>query len=248
MKYPFLLLLLLVFIISISSFFVEIYLNELGHTNAKTVSSILTSTLLILSVYIGIRKGHIQLRLNKPITRSEIVNALLLALGLAIFFKIFFVPFTGVEAYIRESKAMPIIDLLYFLAILVVPIVEELFFRKLICDLMIKEYKFFKTILLSAVIFMCAHVLSGTGNLTAILISGLFLSYVYLKTGKLFLVILIHSIMNVLDYPLLYWTGLVLEKNLFTVDFASLYYLIFLVLASVIVYFGFSYFKRLPKL
>src|SRR5665647_88180 len=79
-------------------------------------------------------------------------------------------------------------------AALIVPIFEEIFWRKQILGLLLKKYSPVVSIVLSSVLFACGH-----GRLTDIgmlFIWGLLFSTVYYKTNSLEASILIHSLVN----------------------------------------------------
>ena len=77
---------------------------------------------------------------------------------------------------------------------LVAPIVEELLFRGVILDGLLKNYSPTKAILWSAVIFGVAH-LNPYQFISAFII-GILMGWVYWRTGSLLLCIIIHFINN----------------------------------------------------
>ncbi|GEM_PF-2939991 len=111
------------------------------------------------------------------------------------------------DAAVSAASGSEVIDLdyvgasplgmgLYFLLILlIVPVVEEFFFRKALLDIL-KTWGSRPAILLSAFFYAAFH-----GNLTQFFYSfglGLVLSYAYLRTGKLRYPLLIHFVFNLL--------------------------------------------------
>ena len=77
--------------------------------------------------------------------------------------------------------------------VMIGPILEELLFRKLLCD-RLKPYGDWVTIIVSGVMFGIFH-----GNITQGIYAclfGLFLAYVYLRTGNIFITIGYHVVAN----------------------------------------------------
>ena len=94
---------------------------------------------------------------------------------------------------------------LIFLAILA-PIIEELVFRKLICDRLLPLGEGY-AVILSAAIFGLVH-----GNLFQFFyafLTGMLFSYVYIRTGRIRYTLSIHMVINFLGGVLLPW---VIEK------------------------------------
>lgn len=87
-------------------------------------------------------------------------------------------------------------------AVIIAPIVEELFFRKLLCDKLLPLGEGY-AIFVSSAIFALAH-----GNFFQMFYAfllGCFFSYVYINTGKLRHTILYHTIINLLGTIVSSW-------------------------------------------
>ena len=94
--------------------------------------------------------------------------------------------------------------------VLLAPVVEELIFRKLMLD-RIRMYGEKNAILFSALCFGLFH-----GNLTQFLFAfsvGLFLGYVYCKTGKVLYTMIMHILLNALSTSLLLIVPLFASDN-----------------------------------
>jgi len=78
--------------------------------------------------------------------------------------------------------------------VLIVPIYEEIFFRKQILGLLLKKYSPAVAIILGSALFACAHL--RINDIGALFISGLLYSFVYYKTKSLEASILLHSLTN----------------------------------------------------
>ena len=76
----------------------------------------------------------------------------------------------------------------------IVPVLEEILWRKQIFGLFLKKYSPVVAMVLSSALFACAHF--QTGIIGVIFIWGLLLSFVYYITNSLELSILLHSIIN----------------------------------------------------
>jgi len=76
----------------------------------------------------------------------------------------------------------------------IVPVLEEIFWRKQIFGLFLKKYSPAVAMVLSSALFACAHF--QTGIIGVIFIWGLLLSFVYYITNSLELSIVLHSIIN----------------------------------------------------
>ena len=87
-------------------------------------------------------------------------------------------------------------------AVIIAPIAEELFFRKLLCDKLLPLGEGY-AIFISSAIFALAH-----GNLFQIFYAfalGCFFAYVYINTGKLRHTVLYHTVINLLGSVVATW-------------------------------------------
>ncbi|MBQ7973268.1 MAG: CPBP family intramembrane metalloprotease [Lachnospiraceae bacterium] len=112
----------------------------------------------------------------------------------------------GVEGAEANAVATLMLESGFFLRVLVVgilaPIVEELIFRKLLIDRVVKHGEFL-AIALSALMFGLFH-----GNFSqffmATLIGGLF-AFIYIRTGKVWYTIFLHMAMNLTTSVVTVW-------------------------------------------
>ena len=79
-------------------------------------------------------------------------------------------------------------------SVIIIPVLEEIFWRKQIFGLFLKKYSPFVAMVLSSALFACAHF--QTGIIGVIFIWGLLMSFVYYITNSIELSILLHSIIN----------------------------------------------------
>ncbi len=85
------------------------------------------------------------------------------------------------------------------LSVLFIPLIEELFFRKLIFDWIKKKFSLPTAYILSVSVFLSAHLISTQYIfLLNILILGMVCQYVYLKTNNIWPAVYIHSMFNLL--------------------------------------------------
>ena len=91
------------------------------------------------------------------------------------------------------------------------PILEELIFRGIILDGLLKKYAPFKSIFLSSLLFGIVHL--NPWQFIAALGIGFFMGWVYHKTGKLSLCIIIHFVNNLFAFLSTQFTNLEEEIN-----------------------------------
>lgn len=90
-----------------------------------------------------------------------------------------------------------------FIALVIAaPIMEELIFRGIILDGLLKRYSPVKSIILSSVLFGILHL--NPWQFVSAFIGGLFIGWVYYRTRKLSLSILIHSVNNLVGFVRMY--------------------------------------------
>jgi|SRR6056297_75651 len=91
-----------------------------------------------------------------------------------------------------------------FIAIVIAaPVIEELIFRGIILDGLLKKYSPAKSIILSSVLFGIVHL--NPWQFISALIVGVFSGWVYYKTRKLSLSILIHAANNLFAFAMVYF-------------------------------------------
>lgn len=86
-------------------------------------------------------------------------------------------------------------------SVLFVPIFEELFFRGLILESLLKRHRRLFSVIVSSVIFAIVHV--NPAVMITAFVSGLVLGTIYLHTNSVFSTIILHSINNAIAYALI---------------------------------------------
>ena len=77
---------------------------------------------------------------------------------------------------------------------LITPIIEEVFFRGIICNLLIKKYSPIISIIISGVIFDFGH--GSVGLIFLLTGSSFYFGYIYIKSNSLWNSIIVHVINN----------------------------------------------------
>ena len=119
--------------------------------------------------------------------------------------------------------------------VLIVPIFEEIFFRKQILGLLLKKYSPAVSIVIGSALFACAH--WRINDIGALFIWGLLFSLVYYKTKSLEASILLHSLTNLTSR---------FSKYEY-IDVAGMHFFKFIgamVICAIIIYSIISYLKR----
>ena len=99
-----------------------------------------------------------------------------------------------------------------FIAIVIAaPILEELIFRGVILDGLLKKYSPLKAIIISSILFGVIHL--NPWQFISALIIGVFSGWVYYETKKLTLSILIHAVNNLLAFGAMYFTDAEASMN-----------------------------------
>jgi membrane protease YdiL (CAAX protease family) len=98
------------------------------------------------------------------------------------------------KAYLFSLLDSPLKLLLYIFTIsIVIPIEEEIFFRRLLYSGLRRKIGFVYALLISSAIFSAVHPGGGFGSA---LINGLFLGWVYERTNNIYANILLHGLIN----------------------------------------------------
>lgn len=84
-------------------------------------------------------------------------------------------------------------------AFAIYPILEELLYRRILLVGLRSRYSFKKSVIVLSLGFSIGHIFSDTGLLYVFLVSVLF-SVLYLLTAKLWHVIFMHALLNLLSY------------------------------------------------
>lgn len=82
-------------------------------------------------------------------------------------------------------------------SIIIFPVIEELFFRRIVSQKIYSKKGFYSALWISSILFSIAHIYSNT-NLIGAFIAGIFLGYIYLKTSNIWLSIFAHVLFNAL--------------------------------------------------
>jgi membrane protease YdiL (CAAX protease family) len=136
------------------------------------------------------------------------------------------------EAFLNNGSQTGIITL--FQSIIAAPILEELIFRGIILDGLLKKYSALKSILISSLLFGLIHL--NPSQLVVGLIMGIFTGWIYYKTRMLTLSFLIHSVYNLASVLMGYFLiSDLMKDNTLLGMFGGLANLIYVVVGSVIV-------------
>jgi len=85
-----------------------------------------------------------------------------------------------------------------FQTLILVPVIEEVFFRGILLNQFLKKYNAIFAIFLSAILFTIYH--SEPNNIWFLFLYGMIYGYIFYKTYSLFACILLHSFTNLLAY------------------------------------------------
>lgn len=122
-----------------------------------------------------------------------------------------------------------------FIAIVIAaPIIEELIFRGIILDGLLQRYSPIKSIILSSILFGIVHL--NPWQFVSALIIGLFSGWVYYRTRKLSLSILIHLVNNLVAFLGMYFMD---AETMMNESLTELYggftYLILIIIGAILV-------------
>lgn len=174
-----------------------LYLNQKIGLQLKTSLIKPSIWLIILLTLLGVSAKIITVPLNNP---AEFFNCIVDG-------KLKVLAINGIELSWRQL--LSIIG-----PVLIVPIVEEIFFRKQLLGLFLEKYSPFYSILLSSFLFALMHIrLTDIGTL---LVWGIIYGYIYYYTFSVKATIFLHSFCNFsnlfLHYKFLTITGIILLK------------------------------------
>jgi len=105
------------------------------------------------------------------------------------------------KAFLGMAKQNGVLSLL--LMVIAAPILEELLFRGVILDGLLKKYSPVKSILISSTIFGLAHL--NPWQFVAAFVIGIFAGWIYYKSRSLSLTIIIHASVNSFGYIMRYF-------------------------------------------
>jgi len=234
--YPLIKLLILTLFVLVICFFTQQLLDYHDYENSRIIITILKGSLFCFLVFLG--KNYFKiLNISFPKLRmKEVAFGLSAALGLLIINLITFLPFNR-KIFISSYEIQPKIDLVFILVIVFYPLIEELYFRYFVCNVLLKKYSSNKTIIFSAILFTLGHLFADTG-LVAVLFAGLLLAYIYVRTKNLTLVVIIHYAINLLNYPMIKALGVSLENFILPNNIFFYWYILFLAFGLSLLFFG----------
>ena len=109
----------------------------------------------------------------------------------------------------------------------IAPIFEELIFRKYFIDSLVKKYSFVKSILYSSLCFALYH-LPNFSNLLPTFFLGLVAGYLYVKSKKIIIPIILHFLLN-FNIALLKLYGKTLLDSIDKLNLNIYYWIFFLI-------------------
>ncbi len=92
----------------------------------------------------------------------------------------------------------------FLTAVILAPVIEEIIFRGIILDGLLKKYSPQKAIIISSLLFGIVHL--NPWQFVAAFLIGIFIGWIYYKTGNLSLAIIIHLINNLLGSISIYFS------------------------------------------
>jgi membrane protease YdiL (CAAX protease family) len=163
---------------------------------------IVSSVSFIVVIWITSKIFKTQLRFHyKPL---KLIVVLYSALAAICF--VFIYPFITISSFINNLDQNIIeltkvnlsinksLYLYYFIAIIVMPILEEIYYRKIILCQIEKKYSTLIAILISSLMFSIFHMDYIQSQISFIF--GILVSYIYVKTRRIEISILLHSAVN----------------------------------------------------
>jgi hypothetical protein len=99
------------------------------------------------------------------------------------------------------SKTFPA----FITAVIAAPILEELIFRGIILEGLLRNYNPLKAIIITNVLFGVAHL--NPWQFIGAFFMGIFISWIYLKTRNLLLPVFIHLLNNLISYLAIYYSS-----------------------------------------
>lgn len=121
-------------------------------------------------------------------------------------------------------------------SLILLPLLEELFFRKLLAGQLYKRYGLNKAIIYSSLLFSITHLPNEVGLLYPFL-GGMIFGFFYLKIRNYIFVAILHSLYNLFNF-------LIFSLNLYSNKISTLTLFTFCTVGIVLVYFSASHFKK----
>jgi membrane protease YdiL (CAAX protease family) len=152
----------------------------------------------------------------KAIPISVIALSLIVVLSMGMLVE----PFVNIipmpDSIAKLFKDMISIDVFgFFMVVIAAPILEEVVFRGVLLEGMLKRYSPIKAIFWSAFIFGLVHL--NPWQFIGALAIGMFIGWVYWKTGSLWPCILMHFANNLVGFIMMYYT-----KNITEITFGNI--------------------------
>lgn len=238
MKLSFLKLLILTLLITILPFIIGFKLDGLYNIKSDVFESF--TRILLLTIISVFFLFHFKLGLLRPLEKinfSLITYCFIAIISLMIFNLFLFLPINKLDL-IKIFHNPPNFDYLFLVGITIMPVLEELFYRKITINFLIKKYSNTKTILLSSLLFTIAHILATHVSLLTVFLSGILFAWIYLKTKNILLLIGLHIINNILAYPILFLFGFIYENYFLTTTMFYVSYITILLLSVLLVHFS----------
>lgn len=168
------------------------------------------STLLLLLIIIGkyalaifILNGFNFERLTiTPALKKQLTPYYLLISLLAILLINLFLQYIFIFLVLGETMEVKVYDFSFWniIILLISPMLEEIFFRRILAYKLFDLYGFKKTVIYTSLLFSIIHIFSDDGGIITTFIGSLVLTALYLRTFNLYYCIVIHYVNNFLFF------------------------------------------------
>lgn len=227
------------------------YLNITNDLSWFLTFCILVVACILITLYIYKKSEvNLSLRIFKKYNNAYIIPTLIIAIGLRIIggtltqILAVLVPMSeSLKNQLYSSTfANPILSFISLCVL--VPILEELFFKAVIAEGLSNYYNQAKTIIYSTFIFAASHL--NIYQFVAAFLLGSFACYVYLKTKNILLPILVHIVWNGFDEI---WVISPLKEHPITAltDILSTHFLVKHVFATLLIVIGCILLKKIKQ-
>jgi uncharacterized protein len=133
--------------------------------------------------------------------------------------------------------------LMFFVGVIIAPILEEIIYRGIILDGLLKIYSPFKAIIISSVLFSVLHL--NPWQATGALLGGMLSGWIYYKSGNLILSIIIHASNNLYGFIIInYFSADVTNHRPLTEYYGSLTNYIAIIVIAIITFGTAMYFLK----
>ncbi len=188
--------------------FIGLIILLTGHYISWITENVFTSRIIILLSFLISGIFLLSFNLKKlPIKKDYPIRPVFLLPIIIGFFGLviaaYFIPYLVVRLIAGEftDEFRPPNFATFSIWIVIWVFIEELYFRRILAQMIFNDKGFSKALWLSAFIFSIAHWFTETGLLMAF-IGGLALGYIYLKTKSIWLCIFAHLFFNVTTFYL----------------------------------------------